>query len=43
MPCESVDIVPSLYLLLGGYWFEMQAKDFLIEIDGTCFVCLLPN
>ena len=43
LPCESVSSVPSLFLLMGGYWFEMQAQDFLIEIGGECFLCLLPN
>ena len=23
LPCESLASIPSLFLLLGGYWFEM--------------------
>ena len=42
-PCSESSKMPSFELLYGGYWMEVFAEDYIIDIstDGsTCALCL---
>jgi hypothetical protein len=41
--CSVRDKLPSIYFLVGGYWLEMQSKDWIVETDGKCWTCLGEN
>ena len=32
--------LPSLYFLVGGYWYQADPADWIVISDDRCFVCL---
>lgn len=33
--CSSYDIFPSIYLLAGDYWLEVNPEAYLVDLSGS--------
>ena len=33
--CDEFDILPTIDILYGGYWVEINPADYTINFDGT--------
>jgi hypothetical protein len=39
--CEEVNRLPTIDLLFGGYWMEMQVDDYVLPFQsGVCALCM---
>ena len=38
--CSDKHLLPQIEILYGGYWFQVDADDYAIQIDNTCFLCM---
>lgn len=38
--CSERTKLPSIWLLYGGYWFEVRQEDFVTESKGNCYICI---
>ena len=39
--CSDIPNLPSFYLNFGGYWFEVKAEDYSIEVaTDICAMCI---
>ena len=43
IPCDKVSEAPTISLAIGGYWLEMSPEDYVLNLDGECWVCLHEN
>lgn len=41
--CVVAFNLPSLYFLIGSYWYEVYSEDYIQLLDDKCFVCLLKG
>ena len=38
--CTVMFGLPSVFLMLGDYWYEVRPEDYILVIDGLCRVCI---
>lgn len=36
--CEQT--LPTIWLLFGGFWFQVDPHDYIIQYGADCFVCI---
>jgi hypothetical protein len=43
--CSEIATLPSLFFLIGNYWFEVMPKDYIVAVDtrGQCAFCLTED
>ena len=41
--CDDVSGFPDVFLKVGGQWLQIKAADYLMEVDNTCFIGIVPK
>lgn len=37
---DTIALLPTLWILFGGHWFQSDPSDYIVKWGENCFVCL---
>lgn len=40
--CSEASIYEDVYLMIGGYWIQISASDYILNFSGTCVLAFVP-
>ena len=40
--CSEASTYEDVYLMIGGYWIQISASDYILNFSGTCILAFVP-
>lgn len=40
--CSEASLYEDVYLMIGGYWIQISASDYILNLSGTCLLAFVP-